>query len=510
MIIRKPYAFLIKYFQIIHIILFVFMVYLTYKTYVLHNFFFDYAKTGTYTYFSNMAFSYVNILMIIMAIILIALLLLIYLLMKQKEKKVTFYLLAVIFYTISFFSYLFFITVFNRLEISTYNNQSLVFFRDLSMVLYYLNYIFIVVCFVRGFGFNVKKFNFEKDLKELDISDEDREEIEVKGIDYDNVSIYLRNKKRNIGYYFRENSFVLIIASVIIILSLSAYFAFNAYVANKIYKVGEVIKINDLEYVVNNCFVVSKDINNNDYKKGKSYVVIDFNVINNNADIVTLDMSTSRLKVDNKYYYYKSNQSSLFSEFGTLFKLQKIKGNSNNNYILVFEIDNKYNNITLELFESKKENGREVEMFFKNVNIIPYIFKTEDIGNYKYNDKINISKSYYQKGELSIINTEIIDKENYKYEKCLDENHCYSYDKVVTPGINKKILKIEYNLDINKNLFDYLSIESDSIINQSAIKDITPVNYEKNKVLLSVPNTINPDKINLLFNIRGIKFRVSQ
>ena len=96
MIIRKPYAFLIKYFQVIHIIVFIFMTY--------------------YTYIPNMVLNYINISMIILSISLVGLLLLIFFLMKQKEKKVLYYLLGTIYYFLSFVLYLFFLRVFNNLE----------------------------------------------------------------------------------------------------------------------------------------------------------------------------------------------------------------------------------------------------------------------------------------------------------------------------------------------------------------------------------------------------------
>ena len=235
MIIRKPYAFLIKYFKVIHIILFLFMSYLTYKTHGVYEFFSNYAKTGTYTYLNNMTFSYVNIFMIIIAIILVTLLLLIFFLMKQKEKKVLYYILATIYYFLSFGLYIYFISIFKSLEFTVYNNQSLVLFRDISMVLYFLNYIFLVVAFVRGFGFNIKKFNFEQDLKELDISESDREEIEVGGqVDYENVGDFLRRRKRNFGYYIKENSYILIVFLIITVLGLGSHLIMTKLITNKV------------------------------------------------------------------------------------------------------------------------------------------------------------------------------------------------------------------------------------------------------------------------------------
>ena len=206
MIIRKPYAFLIKYFKIIHIILFISMTFLLFKTRNIYMFFREYLLTGTYIYTENMVFQYVSIPMILITISLVAILLLIYFLMRQKQKPVFYYLSSVIFYFITFISFLVFLNFFNNLEFRSYSNQVLVIFRDLTMVLYYLNYLFLAVAFARGFGFNVKKFNFERDIKELDITEADREEIEVGGkLDYDNVFNFFRRHIRQLKYYFKEN-----------------------------------------------------------------------------------------------------------------------------------------------------------------------------------------------------------------------------------------------------------------------------------------------------------------
>ena len=504
MVIRKPYAFLIKYFKLIHIILFIFMSYLVYKTNAIYVFFKDYAKTGTYTYINNMAFSYVNIFMIIIAIILVALLLLIYFLMKKKEKKVLFYLLATIYYFISFILYIYFISIFNSLEFTVYNNQSLVLFRDISMVLYYLNYIFLAVSFVRGFGFNIKKFNFDKDIKELDISDEDREEIEVGGIvDYENVGDFLRRRKRNFGYYIKENSYILIVFLVITILSLGSYIAINKLVTNKLFSYGENINIGNFHYIINNGYIINKDLNDEEIKKNKSYFIIDFNINNQSQNNYLVDLSKTRLKIDNEYYYPKNNLDSIFNEFGEIYKKQVLKPDINNNYILVFETNklNNPNNIRLELLNGSKVVNNEVVFNYKEVNIIPYSFNNISLGEYKLNEEIDLSKTLYTKGKFVVKSVEIVDNVNYTYNKCVSDTKCYDYDKVISPSGNNKILKIEYSLDINKNIFNYLKI------NNKTVNDITPSSYNDNERLLEIPNEL-VDNYELIFDVRGTSFKI--
>ena len=503
MIIRKPYAFLIKYFKIIHIIFFVVMAYLAYKLSAVYNFFSLYAKTGTYTYTGNMTFMYINIFMVILAIALFTTLFLIFLLMKQKEKKVLYYILATIFYFISFIIYIYLITIFNKLEYTTYSTQTLVIYRDICMALYYLNYPFLILSFIRGFGFNIKKFNFEKDLKELDIKAEDREEIEVGGkLDYENVGDFLRRRKRNFLYYVRENSFILIIFSVIVSLSLISYILITVLVTNKIYGLKEDINISNFHYIINNGYIIKNDINGNLIKTNKYYAIIDFNIANQNDINYTVDLSRTRILVNNKYYYPKSNVGDKFKEFGKVYKKQVLKVNENNNFILVYEIDSNSNNLMLELLSGEKTVKNETIFKYKKVNIKPYAFSKQNIGEYKLNDEIDLSKSYFNKGKLNIINMELVDDVTYEYKKCYTETKCIDYNKKIEASGNNKVLKVEYTMDIDKNIFNYLKI------NNQRIKDITPSGYKENEALLDVPIE-EIDNLKLVFDVRGTTFSVS-
>lgn len=510
MIIRKPYAFLIKYFKIIHIILFVFMVYLSLKTRTLYIFFRDFLASGTYTYIPNMVYKYVSPLMIIAAIILVGLLLLIYFLMKQKDKKVLYYLMAVIFYFMSFIIFIYFFGVFNRLEYSSYNNQSLVIFRDLSMVLYYINYGFLVIAFIRGFGFNVKKFNFEKDLKELDITEEDREEIEISsGIDYENIGNFVRRRKRNFIYYIKENSYILIVFLVILMLSISSIVALNTLVFSKVYKEGEVISLNNLDYTITSSYLTDKDLYGNIIKKNKNYVIVAFNVKNKGQNNLFLNIENSRIKIGNEYYYPKKTLATRFSDLGIVYKNQSVIKNTSQDYILVFEIDNSSNNITFELYRGKEEVNGEAILYYRKVSLNPYKFKEINLGNYKVGDSIPLDKTYYQTGNFKIINYDILDIENYTYQKCNSETDCIETATVVPKGA-KKILKIVYEINQKENIFEYLNITGNAYEKAENIDDITPDNYKDNSVLLEVPGNVNINNLVLNFNVRGVRFQINK
>ena len=90
MIIKKPYAFLIKHFRLIHAILFGLLVFILAETFNIYSFFSSYAQTHLYVNTNNLADSYVSSLLIIATVLAIIVSFVIYyiLSMKQKSNKV--------------------------------------------------------------------------------------------------------------------------------------------------------------------------------------------------------------------------------------------------------------------------------------------------------------------------------------------------------------------------------------------------------------------------------------
>ena len=511
MIIRKPYAFLIKYFKIIHIILFIFMVYLAFSTRNIYMFFSNYLQTGTYTYIDNMALSYVNPLMIIICIFLITAFLLVYFLMKQKEKKVLYYLLGIIFYFITFIVLIVFLGAFNNLEYNAFSNQSLVLYRDFAMAVHYLNYFFLVMAFIRGFGFNVKKFNFEKDLRELEISEEDREEIEVgSSIDIENVGNFIRRRKRNFLYYIKENSYILIVFSVIIILLTTFSIALNRLVISKVYQENELVPLDSIDYKITGSYIADSDLYGNIIKKNKKYLVVTFDVINKTDQTVKLSMENTRVKVGDEYYYVKSSLGSKFSDLGIAYKRQGILKQNQGSYILIFELNKVEKKILLQLYRGKKEVNGEAVLYYRDVSLNPYTFTNKDLGKYKLEESISLKNTHYKKGSMKINNIELLDMEKYTFSKCISDDNCTDETITIVPKGVTKLLKIKYEKETPRNIFNYLNIEGNVYERSEYINDVTPDNYEENTVLLEVPSSVNIENIVLYFNIRGLKIRVTK
>ncbi len=516
MIIRKPYALLIKYFKIIHIILFILMTFMVFKLRSIYFFFKNYLITGTFLNVSNLSSKYIGIPIILISIILIALLLLIFLLMKNKKKPVLYYLLAVIFYFFTFISLLFLTSIFNTLEYSSFSNQVLVLLRDLTMILYYFNFIFLLVSFVRGFGFNIKKFNFQKDLQELDITEADREEIELNSsIDYNNVLNFARRKKRNFKYYLKENSYILTVFGVVLCLLSIAYFTLNRLVFNKIYKENETFLINDLEIKVLSTYHTNLTKNGDVIKANYEYIIINFNVFNNLDNDMKLNIENTRLNINNKYYYPKN--SSYFKDLGTIYKNQTILSKNEYNYLLIFEINKEdlKEKAILEFYYGQRNSGTSINFYYRNIRLNIKDFKKKDLGIYDLNKEIDLKETYFSDNKFNISKYEILDIENYKYTKCNNQNgDCVEYSASVVPKLGSVLLKFEYSLTNKFDIFNYVNLEymlNNKIynLNNSKIKNVTPSNYPENFILLEVNKELQEaPKINLIFNIRETKFKI--
>ena len=289
---------------------------------------------------------------------------------------------------------------------------------------------------------------------------------------------------------------------IVIGLSVTSVFAINKLVINKVYRLGSTIDIDNVLYTINNSYVVNTALDGTEIKKDTYYMIVEMNLKNTNKRSYTLDISNTRIKVGDKYYYPKVNPSSKFNEFGTVYKKQSLAANSNNDYIIVYEVDKKVSNALLEIYSGRKETSGEVKFYYKNVGLRSFTFKNQNLGEYALNSSIDLSKTYFKKGKFSISEYSIVESETYTYNKCLSENNCTDYQKVVAPSGNKNILKINYNLDINRNIFMYLKV------NGKMVNDITPSDYTKNVALVEIPNDITQDNIKLEFDIRGASFKI--
>ena len=167
MILRKPYAFLIKYFKVIHLILTVLLIYILYKSNKLFSFFDEYLSLGAYRVIDNLSSTYIGPYVYLAIFSAIAISVIIFMLMRKKDKPIKYYVVLIMYYICLVAGLLFASRQLNNIGLNKINVMVLRICRDILLVLFLAQIPFVLNSLVRAVGFNIKKFNFQRDLMEL-------------------------------------------------------------------------------------------------------------------------------------------------------------------------------------------------------------------------------------------------------------------------------------------------------------------------------------------------------
>lgn len=122
MILRKPYAFLIKKFKLIHLILSILMFYLVYRFNTVYTFFKEYVNKDIHN--RILASDYITLFMFLVILFITIGLIIVYLLMRFKKKPKTLYLINIIGYFASFIILWYSLSVLKKIRIYCLRYQS--------------------------------------------------------------------------------------------------------------------------------------------------------------------------------------------------------------------------------------------------------------------------------------------------------------------------------------------------------------------------------------------------
>ncbi len=498
MILRKPYALLIKYFKAIHILMFVSFGFFVFALRKIYMFFSLYIKESHFTYIENMSSIYVPWYLYVIVIILLGLAIGILLLMRKKEKPVLFYRIMIIFCALLLIAFIYFSFFFKSLDNTVYEPLRIVANRDISLFAYIINFFFVAFTFIRGFGFDIKKFSFDKDKKELHLEESDSEEYELNvNIEKDDVKSFFNRQKRELLYYARVNKTFLTVVAIIIVVSLGLYFYYDIFVLNKVYQEKEDVNIGRLVYRVNSSEVSEYDKYGRILSNKDDYLIINLTIINNEATGY-LDQEALRVHIDDEYYYPEKSTCDLFSDLGNCYKNQELKVGSESNYIVVYKIKKEYKDIYLEILKNKRD-----EYQYSKVKLSYLKGNVQDI-NIKEGEEFEVDKSKI------VINKHLLqDKVSYNYQECVLDK-CNTFIKKVTPNTGEMILSLE--LDGIDNLTDDFISSAFGIKYNDKIftgKEIEFKAKNNNTIYYSVPSFLkDTNGFVLLITVRGTRYNV--
>ena len=354
MVLRRPYAFLIKHFRLIHLIitaLFALTVRSTRNIYSYINGIID-GSENRYN-----ALDYINYNIYIYIFIALILCFFVYWLLKFKNKPRKIYIFTLVGYFIIAIFMLVLFSYMNGFSNNMINQKTIRLYRDIFLMTLVLQYFVIVFMLIRGLGFDIKRFNFGKDVQELNANAEDSEEIEINTqVDTTNVVRLVRKQGREFGYFYKEFKKYIIVILVILV-GIVAYKSYNYFTDKlKVYKENETIGAANHITVKNSYYAT---------KNNKNYIIINFD-ISRNITRNTLNIGNMILTVGNKKYTPDKNICYKFNDLGTCYKKQYINKNTAN-YILVYEVDNLKNKNSYLLYTESYDVSYKVKLNLKSI-----------------------------------------------------------------------------------------------------------------------------------------------
>lgn len=501
MILKKPYAFLIKYFRLIHLVLAIPVIYLAVKSASIVNFFNDYVNNHySLTINGDLSTIFINPFMYLGVILIILSAIAVYWLFKYKEKPRKHYIAIIIYYLLLF---ILFTVCHNILEIMEHNvlEASLArAYRDISLILSIPQYYFCIFIVIRGLGFNVKKLNFADDLKELEISEKDSEEFEfVLGVEGYKAKRTVRRFFREFTYYIKENTFIFIAIILLAVIGIGTSIYLNREDYEVYYKQGEIFDYKTFAISIEDSITTNLAYNGNIINKDKYYLIVKLNVRNKFSSPQSLVYSNFRIKIGNDFLTPIIDKASYFSDYATPYKGDDIRALEENTYVLVYELTNEQlkGEYELKIYNSVTAKKDELRTRYSNVTLTPILIdQVSEVKGVGLGETLDLTNSNIGNTKLAIDGYQITNKYNYTYVNCYN-NNCKNLNDYVAldyyaVGSGSTLLVLNYKLDLDKESIysHYTKSEKTFFNNFASIEYKINNEYYKETIINKTPNNI--------------------
>lgn len=418
--------------------------------------------------------------------------------------------------------------ILNSIETASLTQQSSRAYRDIFLIVSLPQYYFLVMSIIRGIGFDVKKFNFTKDLQELEIKSEDNEEFEfVLGNDTFKYKRKLRRTLRELKYYILENKFIFTIITSAIIVVIAVILITNSNIFNKTYKAGSSGVVGNFNYKLVAAYETKYDYNGNVISKDNKYLVLDMIISNKSSIPQTLNNTMFYLKINNLAFYNMPSLRNYFIDIGKSYVGDNIPANSTGNYLLIFEISDEIDikNYYLNVLKNIENKNGKTTYNYSNFKIKPLKYSGDvDKKQVKINQIIYFGTTFFNNSNLNIKSAEVKSSYEYKYEIC--EKECTEYYDVVAPSnpAEDSLLVLDYSLEIADDIGLNATIKSDKAFFDKFLKIeynynnkniIRSVNVKllkniENKLFIEIPKTAERSNLlNISLNTREGKYYIN-
>ena len=455
MILRKPYAYIIKHFRLIHLIILATILFSIYTIGSMSGLVSTLISSRVYTYAG--AEVYINKTIYTFILISLFLSTTVFWLLRQKKKPTNLYLGLIVYNIVSLVGYIYIYSVLNKMITVEVSIDTLQLLRDLLLLIRLPGYVFAGFCLIRGIGFNLKQFNFSKDIEELKIAEKDSEEFElIVGQNNYKYVRFIRRTIRELKYYVLENLVPIIIVGIVLlaILGILGFRYYNQYL--KKLKAQEVKTINGITYVVNNAYITTEDFNGNKVKDGSKFVIVDMSFNNTTTEDKTLNYNKIKLNYKELIWSATTTYNSNFYDMGVPYDPDTILPKSQMiDRTIIFEIPEttNTNNFTLriEYGITNKEKSIISNYIKFEVNCRDADVEDKQI-NISLNEFINTNVLDVNKFQLKVKNYNIQENFNSKYVVCDKDYNCVPYHELISAnGMDNKTMLV---LDVDDGIYE--------------------------------------------------------
>lgn len=514
MILRKPYAFLIKYFQRINLLLLLLVCFVFYKNVQLYQFAKDYVNTGVYNTIIDPITNYTNGYVYLAFILILVISVILAYLLRYKDKPYASY---IVIFVVNVITLGFFIYTHNYFEYTAVKGFLLVASKVVKDLLFisllpYFPLIFILL--IRSIGIDLKSFGFHEDKEFVEINEEDREEVEVEvGFDRDRWVRRIKYSIRHFKYFFLEHKIILISLFCVLVAVFGFIFYNNVYVKNRIYSMNEALRSNNYRITVNNTYLTDKDYTGNIVsEEGRYFILVDLKIQNLLNISRNFDIEKVLLFIDNDYYVPTTRFNSYFTDMGNLYDGGSIDPNDTTSYVLVYEI-NKPSSKANFLLKYQDLNSRDSKLIRVKIKVLDIsTFKTK--GNYNFKQEAVVPINENETAKFKLNTFEFLESVDYRYQQC-EPYSCPIYEKTVNAPKGYKILylKGDYGVYSTKEFNSFLKkygklyYKKDGKYIQRKISFAVNRDYQGKHIYLLVPDEVaNSEDLSLLFTIRTYQY----
>ena len=455
MIIRKPYAFIIRHFKVINLVIAGCIAFLAVNATNLQEQFIDLKTSKMYSYSGAEYLINNNIfLFVIVGLILTGLL---YYLLKEKKKPTRAYL-GTIAYFIGTTLLLFYLkNVCATLVSGSVTESTLSLARDASMMIRYVGFILFCIIFVRGIGFNLGQFNFSKDIREMKIVEEDSAEFEVMiGQNNYKYARGFRRFLRECKYYFLENLvyFELVGGLFLIACGIYGLYYYKTYLDRA--KEESILTVDGINYTVNGSYITAEDYNGNIVKDKSKFVVVNLTVTNVLASNTVIDLTKISIQNGKIEFFPTLYYNSKFYDLGVPYQdKQELIPGEETSITLTFEVPASTNirNWTLRIQESIDNNGLKVLVMYRKFKITTKDIDSEDRdSNFTLGQDVKINTVNHNMFKMNLQKYAREDTYQLDYVLCNSKLICSPQVKLITPPTKATYSMLIINL--NYTMYD--------------------------------------------------------